>query len=192
MIMESCDYRKIFDILPIAFLIIDKEREVMFFNKTAQEYFPNIELNKRFGEATKCIHSKNGCGFSDYCSQCIVKKTIEEVIQKNSTINKKRTNFTYEKDGKILESKILLSATKIFCEENSTPLVALSLEDITEIIKLKGLIPICANCKKIRNDKDYWVSVEKYLNEKAGDDILFSHGLCPECMKKLYPEIEDK
>lgn len=192
MMMESCDYRKIFDILPIAFFIVTNERKVMFFNKTSKEYFPDIELNKRFGEAAKCIYSKKGCGFSDYCSQCIVKKTIEKIFQGNSTITKGKINFSYEKDGKILESKMLLSGTKIFCEENSTPLVALSLVDITEIIKLKGLIPICANCKKIRNDKDYWVSVEKYLNEKAGDDILFSHGLCPECMKKLYPEIEDK
>ncbi len=52
---------------------------------------------------------------------------------------------------------------------------------------LGGLLPICANCKKIRDDKGYWHQVEAYLAEHS--DARFSHGICPECKKKLYPEI---
>ena len=52
---------------------------------------------------------------------------------------------------------------------------------------LSGLLPICSSCKRIRDDEGYWAQLETYIQEHS--DILFSHGLCPECAKKLYPEI---
>ncbi len=52
---------------------------------------------------------------------------------------------------------------------------------------LSGLLPICSSCKRIRDDEGYWTQLETYIQEHS--DILFSHGLCPECAKKLYPEI---
>jgi AmiR/NasT family two-component response regulator len=55
---------------------------------------------------------------------------------------------------------------------------------------LKGLLPICAGCKKIRDDKGYWEGVETYIKKHA--DVEFSHGLCPECLTRLYPEYKPK
>lgn len=52
---------------------------------------------------------------------------------------------------------------------------------------LSGLLPICASCKKIRDDEGYWHQVEVYIREHSEAD--FSHGVCPECMERLYPEI---
>jgi hypothetical protein len=60
----------------------------------------------------------------------------------------------------------------------------------TEITKLRGILPICANCKKIRDDKGYWTQVEIYIT--AHSQTLFSHGICPECAEKLYPTIYKK
>lgn len=59
-------------------------------------------------------------------------------------------------------------------------------EALSEIKQLKGILPICAECKQIRDDKGYWHQVEAYVREHS--DAVFSHGLCPDCMKKLYPE----
>ncbi len=56
-----------------------------------------------------------------------------------------------------------------------------------EIKTLSGFIPICASCKKIRDDKGYWEQIETYIMERS--DAEFSHGLCPECSKKLYPNL---
>ncbi len=56
---------------------------------------------------------------------------------------------------------------------------------LAEVKTLSGLLPICANCKKIRDDGGYWTQVESYLLQKA--DVSFTHGICPDCMKKLYP-----
>lgn len=60
-------------------------------------------------------------------------------------------------------------------------------EASNEIKTLHGLIPICANCKKIRDDKGYWNQIEEYI--RAHTDAEFSHGICPECMKFLYPQM---
>lgn len=56
---------------------------------------------------------------------------------------------------------------------------------LAEVQELGGLIPICAECKKIRDDEGYWHRVEDYLSKRSG--IKFSHGLCPDCVEKLYP-----
>jgi signal transduction histidine kinase len=58
---------------------------------------------------------------------------------------------------------------------------------LKEIKTLKGLIPVCAWCRKIRDDKGYWKVVEKYIEEHT--DAAFTHGICPECIQKTYPEI---
>ena len=60
---------------------------------------------------------------------------------------------------------------------------------ISEVRKLSGLLPICSSCKKIRDDSGYWEQIEEYISERS--DAQFSHGLCPECIRKLYPEYSD-
>ncbi len=61
------------------------------------------------------------------------------------------------------------------------------LKDALENIKtLRGLVPICASCKKIRDDKGYWNQMETYVKDHT--EASFSHGVCPDCMKELYPD----
>jgi len=61
---------------------------------------------------------------------------------------------------------------------------------LAKVNKLSGLLPICASCKKIRDDKGYWNQIESYIREHS--EAEFSHGICPECVKKLYPELHEK
>jgi hypothetical protein len=56
---------------------------------------------------------------------------------------------------------------------------------INEIHELKGLVPICASCKKIRDDKGFWTQIETFMKDRS--DLEFSHGICPECAEKLFP-----
>lgn len=60
---------------------------------------------------------------------------------------------------------------------------------LAEVKTLSGLLPICSYCKKIRDDKGYWNQLERYISKHA--DVLFSHGICPECLKKYYPELDE-
>jgi len=61
---------------------------------------------------------------------------------------------------------------------------------LVQIKTLSGLIPICASCKKIRDDKGYWNQLETYIQEHSQAE--FSHGICPDCMKKLYGDFLEK
>ena len=65
------------------------------------------------------------------------------------------------------------------------------LRDAFEKIKtLKGLLPICASCKKIRDDKGYWSRIEEYIGDHT--EAEFTHGICPDCIEKLYPGMTGK
>ena len=57
---------------------------------------------------------------------------------------------------------------------------------LAKIKTLSGFLPICSACKKIRDDKGYWNQIESYIREHS--EAEFSHSICPECTKKLYPE----
>ena len=61
---------------------------------------------------------------------------------------------------------------------------------LAEIKVLRGFIPICASCKKIRDDKGYWSQVEEYIARHS--EAKFTHGICPDCMVKLYPNFSRK
>jgi len=58
-----------------------------------------------------------------------------------------------------------------------------------ELLVLRGIIPICSNCHSIRDDSGYWERVDIYMAKHG--DMAFSHGICPECIRKLYPELAD-
>lgn len=59
---------------------------------------------------------------------------------------------------------------------------------MAEIKTLRGIVPICASCKRIRDDQGYWRQVEVYVRDHT--EAQFSHGICPKCMTHLYPETE--
>ena len=59
-------------------------------------------------------------------------------------------------------------------------------EALAKVKTLSGFLPICANCKKIRDDQDYWHQVEEYITDHS--EAEFSHSICPDCAKQLYPE----
>lgn len=61
-------------------------------------------------------------------------------------------------------------------------------ETLTKI--LRGFLPICSNCKKIRDDRENWIPLEVYIRDRT--EAEFTHGLCPECVKELYPEFAEK
>jgi PAS domain S-box-containing protein len=61
---------------------------------------------------------------------------------------------------------------------------------LADVKLLSGLVPICANCKKIRDDQGYWTQIESYIQDRS--DAKFSHSICPDCAAKLYPNYNFK
>lgn len=74
-------------------------------------------------------------------------------------------------------------------EKERTTIIQELRQSLQEVKQLSGLLPICCSCKNIRDDKGYWNEVEKYMSERA--DVQFTHGICPDCARKLYPELYD-
>ncbi len=72
-------------------------------------------------------------------------------------------------------------------EQEREELIRTLQDALSQVKTLRGLLPICANCKKIRDDSGYWRQVEDYVSEHSEAD--FSHGICPDCMRKLYPDL---
>ena len=85
------------------------------------------------------------------------------------------------------ENELLMALEMAFCRDNNE-------KKLTSYIKkartLKELIPVCSNCKKIRDDEDEWMHVDEYLIEHT--ESMPSHGICQDCAKDLYPEFYDE
>jgi DNA-binding response OmpR family regulator len=89
-----------------------------------------------------------------------------------------------------LLARVQAMARIITAERERDRLIEKLKKALSEIKTLNALLPICANCKKIRDDKGYWEKIEVYVMEHT--DSEFTHGICPECMKTLYGDLDHK
>lgn len=80
-------------------------------------------------------------------------------------------DITKEKDAIVEKEKLIAKLEKA----------------LSEVKMLSGMLPICSSCKRIRDDNGYWKQIESYIKEHS--DAEFTHGMCPECARKLYPDI---
>ncbi len=95
------------------------------------------------------------------------------------------SNVCHVKHTKIIQCNIRDITPRTLVEAKRENLILELKKALSEIKTLSGLLPICAYCKKIRNDHGYWEQIEGYIKKRSLAD--FSHGICPECMKKYYP-----
>lgn len=90
-----------------------------------------------------------------------------------------------------VSTHLLLQDLRRDLEEKNADLHRLNsdlLRALDEIKTLRGIIPICASCKKIRDDDDSWQNLESYIRDHS--EAEFSHGICPDCIQKLYPDMD--
>lgn len=86
-------------------------------------------------------------------------------------------------------SALLMHAVRINIEQREELIRELKTAK-NEVVTLSGLLPMCSSCKRIRDDKGYWNQVDVYITEHS--DAMISHGLCPECARKMYPNFYKK
>ncbi len=77
---------------------------------------------------------------------------------------------------------------RILAQKEREGLIIKLQNTVNEIKTLRGILPICSSCKKIRDDKGYWNQIESYIRKYSSAE--FSHGLCPECSDRLYGDQE--
>lgn len=182
--------RVILDSFPSPVLIVDSNLQIYDVNRAATELVgeqQDILMRRLCGDLLHCIHasqSKGGCGTTEHCPDCVLRQTAEAVTEGASRF-RQLSEMQIEKNGEVRKIWLLISGSLFEYEEQK--LVLVTLEDITELIELRTMLPICSHCRKVRNDKNYWQNVEDYLEKHT--DIQFSHGICPECLKKHYSDI---
>ncbi len=190
--MDQKDYRlKIFDVVHQPILLIDRNYTIVDVNSAACVSM-NLPRDKIIGQTCfKATHQIEMPCWQDAMS-CPVRVAFE--IKKQTSVIHKHTRA-----GKIIFEEVV--ASPIFNDEGEINLVVEELRDVTELINtkeidehlrseiktLRGILPICSSCKKIRDDKGYWQQVEVYVRDHTHAD--FSHGYCPECANKFLQEI---
>lgn len=186
---EDGFYRIILDAIPSPVFVAQEDVKIVDYNTAASGMLgetPSLIIRKRAGEALHCLHSSEvpeGCGRAPHCRDCIIRNSVNESLKGKKLIRQK-TRMEIVREGKTDEAFFLV--TTVPFDFHREKLVLIILEDISELVALKSFLPICVHCKKIRNDQEYWQNVEAYF--KSHLDINFSHGLCPDCIKKLYPD----
>ncbi len=176
------------DIIPGIILIVDEDLKILDANRSSVEYFKVKKddiIEVRSGEALHCIYSEEspeGCGRGPNCPDCIIRNSVNSAV-KGMQVSRRQTVLNYKTEYDIVSINILVTASPFLFKREK--LILLIIEDISELVQLRKLLPICANCKKIRDDKNYWNEVDAYFSERM--EVKFSHGICPDCMKKLYP-----
>ncbi|MBZ5512061.1 MAG: response regulator transcription factor [Acidobacteriia bacterium] len=89
-------------------------------------------------------------------------------------------------DAEELRARVAVGRRVLQLQQSLTERVAELQEALLSVHKLEGLLPICAWCKRVRNDQNYWEQLEQYLSEHMGANI--THGICPECCAKWRAE----
>lgn len=174
-------------------LIVDDDVRILHVNAAASNGL-GLDIRdvhqKRGGEALHCVHSATvaeGCGRAPACKDCVIRNSVRMAVQGGKTF-RKGTRMEFGAGDTMKELHLLVSAAPFLHEGKSY--VLLTIENVSELIQLKSLLPICMHCKKIRNDEGYWKDVAEYFSSHL--DVEFSHGICNDCLNKYYSDVTKK
>jgi PAS domain S-box-containing protein len=175
-------------------LVIDRNYHIVAANSVACKSFC-LSLGNIIGqECFKVTHNVDlACWLTE--KHCPVRVAFE-------LKEKTRVIHQHVRGGRTVIEEVI--AAPIFDDEGEVNFIVEELNDVTELIKsievvehlkkelkiLRGIIPICAACKKVRDDKGYWQQVDAYVRDRS--EAEFSHSICPECREKLYPDFVKK
>jgi len=191
---ETGLFQVIFNSMPLPLFQVTREVEILNLNIAAQKIFrcsQELALKKRGGDVMGCINALSvaeGCGHAEPCVDCRIRNSVKQVFETGREVSRQRCTAEVSDGERPIGLELLITATPI--HHNGEMSALLCLEDITELTSLRDMIPICSSCKKIRDDQQLWSSVESYFNRFLGVD--FTHGVCPDCARLLYPEFYKK
>ncbi len=186
---DNAFLRAILDAIPSPVLIMNRNLRIIDANQAAKVLSPEnpVIQRKLCGDMLCCYYaltSGKGCGSTEHCRECIVRRTVRSAV-KGEKSTREKGQMAILRNGATLILHLLVTATPF--TDGNRRLALVILEDITELVELRSIFRICASCKRIRRDDEYWEQIETFL--KTHLDLQFSHGICPECTKNLYPDL---
>ena len=184
-------YRSLVESTEDSIYLVDRNCRYLFVNKKHLSHF-TLPIGKVIGRTYSDFHSEEETkGFEEKVKEVFEtgkSLSYEYRSQRDGGYFLRTLSPVKEPDG---ETTAVTVVSKNVSErkraEEALKQERDNLQDaLAEVKTLSGLLPICANCKKIRDDKGYWNQIEVYIRDHSEAD--FSHSICPECAKKLYPE----
>ncbi len=183
------------NVIPVC--ITNEEYEIVRANDSYWEIFG---ISTSTDKAVKCYDHRPGKScHTEHCALAQVINGAQEFVCESIKESNNETRYFIvtarpflDRDGKmigIIESFQDITDRKKL-EEEKEDLIGKLRESLNRVKLLSGLLPICSSCKKIRDDKGYWNQIETYIRDHSNAD--FSHSLCPECAKELYPDFFKK
>jgi len=177
----------ILNAMPLPVFVVDDDMGIIAFNQSASQLLgsdPETVIRRRTGELLHCVHSyetQEGCGRTPLCRDCILRNAVGECLREGKAIRRKALMEVAPKSAPARTIDLFVTAAPFKYQAGGYALLVL--QDVTELVELRSIVPICSYCKRIRNDAQYWDSVELYI--KTHIDVQFSHGICPECFEKV-------
>ena len=181
--------RSILDAFASPVLVVDRGLTIREANRAARDLISSetdVVLRRLSGEILHCIHAERtpeGCGSSENCADCALQQATA-AISRGETGFRHTAAMKLERNGVISEAWFLVNGHPLVHKEEKYVIV--TLEDISELVELRRIVPICSHCHKVRDDTDFWHHVEDYMQRHTG--VQFSHGICPDCLREHYPE----
>ena len=182
--------RTIFEAIPIPVFVVDDDVRILDLNGAAVQFCGqerDAVYRHRGGHVLHCLRSLDvpeGCGRGPACKSCVIRNSVKHSLH-GHTVSRRRMIMRVVQGLGSKEMQILVTACPM--PQGNEGRTLLMMEDITSLSTLKSLIPICMKCKSVREDEEYWQTLESYVHEHMGVD--FSHGLCPKCVHDFYPEL---
>jgi hypothetical protein len=179
----------VFDALPFPAWIVDDDMRLVSVNRASIRFLgpeSDVVLRQRGGEFLHCVNSVDGCGKSTKCPDCVLRGATRFAAAGSEPTRQRATLEVVDRDS-VTEMHALITASPIVYENANR--VLLCIEDLTRLLATTDVLPICMHCKKVRND-DLWLQIEAYLDSHL--DLKFTHGICPDCAKRLYPTEEPR
>jgi PAS domain S-box-containing protein len=187
----SGQWRATFDSIPDWILITDEECRIVKVNKALADSFGR---HPRDLVARSCRGLIGGVDWP--CEECPRGKVIADGVRRMAEVFNRRmsshqmitTAPILDRQGRFIgTSHVIKDVTEdkhAYIEREE--LIAGLQEALSKVKTLSGLLPICASCKRIRDDRGSWNPIEVYIHDRS--NAQFSHGICPECARKLYPD----
>lgn len=179
-----------------AIITADKAGKIVFSNAAAQNLFGYSEgellgksVSSLMPERFRQAHEKGIARVVASGKSQLINKTVElfGLTQKGREFPIELSLSSWVSGDDIFYTGIIRDISERKQREKERDALIDNLKkSLTKVRQLSGLLPICASCKKIRDDKGYWNQIEAYIRDHS--EAEFSHGLCPECSEKLYPE----
>lgn len=183
---------------PAGFLLVDEEGRILFVNRLVEKMF-NYQKEELIGQQVEILLPDH------FHEDHILKRKIFIKSPSSRKMGKGRNLFAKSKEGRefpvevglgysrdqkgLMFSAVIVDISKQReVEAEREKLIEDLKYALSKVKKLSGLLPICASCKNIRDDNGYWNKIESYIHTHS--EAEFSHGLCPHCAKKLYPDLD--